>query len=102
MNNHNFIYNGNELFTFGDNVLGQLGLGDNENKNKPTLLMQDKTIRQIICGEVHSFILKNNGKLLVFGNNIHGELGLGDNVSRNIPTLLARYKYSTNRLRRIP
>ena len=29
MNDHNFIYDGNQLLAFGDNKYGQLGLGDN-------------------------------------------------------------------------
>ena len=28
MNCHNFIYNGSELFVFGDNRYGELGLGN--------------------------------------------------------------------------
>ena len=33
MNNHNFIYNGNQLLGFGHNHFGQLGLGDYDNRN---------------------------------------------------------------------
>ena len=29
---------------------GQLGLGDNQKRNKPELLMTDPEIKQIICG----------------------------------------------------
>ena len=67
MNNHNFIYNGNELFAFGYNEYGQLGLCDDNDRNSPTLVMRDKTIRQIICGGDHTFILKESGKLFAFG-----------------------------------
>ena len=91
MNSHNFIYNGNELLGFGDNEYGQLGLGDNNNRNLPTLLMKDNTIRQIVCGGYHSFILKESGELFAFGNNTHGQLGLGDNKKRKIPTLLGTF-----------
>ena len=31
-------------------VSGQLGLGDNQNRNKAELLMTDPEIKQIICG----------------------------------------------------
>ena len=34
-----------ELLAFGYNQSGQLGLGDNENRNKPILSMQDSSIQ---------------------------------------------------------
>ena len=92
MNNHNFIYNGNQLLGFGHNHFGQLGLGDNNNRNLPTLVMTDTTIRQIACGSDHTFILKESGELFAFGWNGYGQLGLDDNINRNIPTLLMRDK----------
>ena len=33
-----------------DNYYGQLGLGHNDNQNKPVTLMQGIPIRQIACG----------------------------------------------------
>ena len=62
---------------------GQLGLGDNQNRNKAELLMTDPEIKQIICGNHHSMIYRNNGDVLVFGANVYGQLGLGDNQNRN-------------------
>ena len=87
---HSFILKeSGELFAFGYNDYGQLGLGDNNNRNEPTLLMIDKQIRQVVCGWAHhTFILKESGELIAFGNNYCGQLGLGDNKSRNKPTLL--------------
>ena len=61
MNHHNFIYNGDELFAFGYNECGQLGLG---------------------------LLSRGRGELLAFGYNGNGELGLGDDNNRLIPTLL--------------
>ena len=54
--------------------------------------MKDNTIRQIICGSNHSFILKESGELFAFGNNTVGQLGLGDNNNRNAPTLLGMFE----------
>ncbi len=48
----------------------------------------DPTIRQIVCGANHTFILKESGELFAFGENSHGELGLGDCDNRKTPTLL--------------
>ncbi len=88
-NNHTFILKeSGELFAFGRNYEGQLGLGDYDNRNVPTLLMIDPTIQQVVCGWSHTFILRESGELFAFGYNYHGELGLGDNIDRNVPTLL--------------
>ena len=78
--NHSMILKKNgELLVFGRNGYGQLGLGNNEDQNKPVILMQDEGISQIVCGDFHSMILKKNGDLFVFGRNESGQLGLGDN-----------------------
>lgn len=91
-----YTYNG-DLFIFGQNHCGQLGLGDFENRSKPILLMNDKEIKMIYCGSYYSMIYKNNGDLLVFGSNQYGQLGFkaNDNIDiRNnnryilMPTLL--------------
>ena len=92
MSCHTLIYDGYELYGFGDNYFGQLGLGDNINRNVPTLMMTDKSIRKIVCGCYHTLILKESGELFVFGNNEFGQLELSDNVSRNVPTLMMTYK----------
>ena len=86
--NHNIFYDGESVFAFGDNDSGQLGLGDNQNRNKAELLMTDPEIKQITCGDVHTIIYRNNGDVLVFGSNVCGQLGLGDNQSRNKAELL--------------
>ena len=56
---------------------GQLGLGHNENINIPTLLMNDESIKNIICGNQHTIIYKDSGDILIFGDNKYGQLGLG-------------------------
>jgi alpha-tubulin suppressor-like RCC1 family protein len=77
---HSMILKKNgELFVFGRNYSGQLGLGNYNYQNKPIILMQDENISQIVCGQWHSMILKKNGDLFVFGDNGYGQLGLGNN-----------------------
>ena len=39
-----------DVLVFGSNRYGQLGLGDNQDRNKPELLMIDPEIKQITCG----------------------------------------------------
>lgn len=71
------IYKDNgELWVFGYNREGQLGIGNNIDQYKPIILMKDKNIKQICCNiSHHSMILKANGKLLIFGANYQGQLG---------------------------
>ena len=45
-----YTRNNGDVLVFG--YFGQLGLGDNQNRNKPELLMTDPEIKQIICGMV--------------------------------------------------
>ena len=81
------------MLAFGHNDNGQLGLGDYDNRNKPTLVMKDKTIQQIVCGAYHTLILKETGELFAFGNNGFKQLGLDNNrENKNKPTLLMKDK----------
>ena len=70
------IYHGQsgDLFVFGYNEYGQLGLNDKKYRYEPTLLMNDTNTKIICCGLHHTMIYKNNGDLLVFGCNISGQL----------------------------
>ena len=40
-------------------------------------------IKQIACGDYHTFILKNDGSVWACGYNNRGQLGLGDTTERN-------------------
>ena len=63
---HTMIYRNNgAVLVFGHNGDGQLGLGDNQNRNKAELLMTDPEIKQIICGYYYTMIYRNNGDVLV-------------------------------------
>ena len=84
------LKNNGELFVFGANYYGQLGLGHHKSVDKPILLMTDPDIKSIHCGNDHSMILKNNGELFVFGNNKLGQLGLSNIGHITIPTLLMK------------
>jgi len=56
----------NNVLVFGLNDSGQLGLGHNDDQNKPIILMQGISIRQIACGWEHTVILQDNNDVLVF------------------------------------
>ena len=53
--------------SFGNNQHGQLGLGHCNNVNTPTLLMNDKHIKNIVCGNRCTIIYKDNGDIFAFG-----------------------------------
>ena len=78
----------NDVLVFGRNDHGQLGLGHNDDQNKPITLMQGIPIRQIACGAYHTVILQDNNDVLVFGGNYYGQLGLGHNHDQNKPVTL--------------
>jgi len=79
-----------KCYVFGNNVLGQLGLGKTDNNvNVPTeLIITNEQITSVTCGTFHTIVLTLSKKCYVFGNNIYGQLGLGHDYGRNIPTEL--------------
>jgi alpha-tubulin suppressor-like RCC1 family protein len=58
------LKNNGDVYSFGNNRDGQLGLGHNKNQNVPRLLMKDEGIIQIACGAYHTIILKSNGDVM--------------------------------------
>ena len=73
------------LYSFGYNVEGQLGLGNNERYNSPQLIESLKDIDFIDCALNHTFCKTKNNQIFVWGFNVFGELGLGNNDSQNTP-----------------
>jgi alpha-tubulin suppressor-like RCC1 family protein len=53
----------NQIFSWGGNLLGQLGLGDNIPRDVPTeiLSLKDRFIADIASGAGHSMILDTYG-----------------------------------------
>jgi alpha-tubulin suppressor-like RCC1 family protein len=86
---HSFIlFTDNTLWGAGGNNNGQLGMGDYNDRTTLTRVtnLPSGTIRQIINGGTHSFILLKDGTLYGCGTNNYGQLGLGDMTRRNIFT----------------
>src|SRR5205085_1130517 len=82
------LTNTGQIYAFGSNDDGQLGLSDNNNKNIPTLILNLNHIIQIAAKSVRSLALSNTGQIYAFGANYFGQLGLGNNIDKNIPTLI--------------
>ena len=78
------LTNTNEVFVWGTNEHGELGLGNYNDQNIP-IKHQFKNIRKICCGKSHSIILTISGKIYIWGGNFQGQLGIGNNIDQNIP-----------------
>lgn len=85
------LTNSGEIYSFGSNLHGQLGLGfDSEKVAKPTLLksLPGVPIGFVTCGGNHSFVVSKSGAVFGFGKNLYGQLGVNDQASKNFPTQL--------------
>jgi len=80
-----------EVYTWGRNNAGQLGLVSTDDVNKPTLVsvLKGKHITAISMGgsdqvDGHTLALASPGKLYATGDNTYGQLGLSDNTDRDV------------------
>jgi alpha-tubulin suppressor-like RCC1 family protein len=75
-----------EVFAFGYNVQGQLGLGDTADGLLPTrIFAAPGSVEAVAAGGYQSFLLEN-GNVYAFGWNCSGQLGMGDAADRWMPT----------------
>ncbi|XP_053438929.1 probable E3 ubiquitin-protein ligase HERC4 isoform X4 [Nycticebus coucang] len=80
-----------EVFCWGQNKYGQLGLGlDCKKQTSPQLIKSLVGIpfMQVAAGGAHSFVLTLSGAIFGWGRNKFGQLGLNDENDRYVPNLL--------------
>ncbi len=79
-----------QLFGFGANGSGQLGLGHIYNQSTPRLISLPLVARpcQISAGASHSLVLCDDGSVYSFGENDSGQLGLGHKNHQFTPQLI--------------
>ena len=83
-----------ELYVWGNNTMGQLGLGhqDTEEANKLKTLKTcsfNIHITSVACGEDSTFLVTKQGLIYGMGSNQHGKLGLDVSVeSCKVPKLI--------------
>uniref|UniRef100_A0A8C2WP24 RCC1-like domain-containing protein n=1 Tax=Cyclopterus lumpus TaxID=8103 RepID=A0A8C2WP24_CYCLU len=64
------------LFMWGDNAVGQIGLGDEEFAAEPTEVDVGEAVTWVSCGYHHSAFVTADGDLYTFGDSANGRLGL--------------------------
>jgi alpha-tubulin suppressor-like RCC1 family protein len=72
---------GGELYGWGSNDSGQLGLNDRVNRSSPTQVGALTTWSKVDCGRKHALAIKTDGTLWAWGLN--GQGGVGDNTNTN-------------------
>eukprot|EP01026_Neomeris_dumetosa_P076364 TRINITY_DN8188_c0_g1_i10.p2 TRINITY_DN8188_c0_g1~~TRINITY_DN8188_c0_g1_i10.p2 ORF type:complete len:238 (+),score=32.05 TRINITY_DN8188_c0_g1_i10:40-753(+) len=79
-----------ELYTFGRNQNGQLGLGHNQDQFNPQLVpsLQNKKMKEAACGAEHTVAVAEGGEVYAWGWGQYGNLGDGERHDRWQPTLV--------------
>lgn len=105
---HYAMTNKGNLWVWGDNAYGQLGLGDTVNRFqwvRNPYLGPDATNGSITCevsgfaccgnetdsnsNYIQNFAIMHDGRVLAWGNNYQGSLGLGDTAVTTVPELIS-------------
>lgn len=78
-----------ELYTFGMNDCGQLGLDHTQHQSTPQHVktLEGHEVTMVSCGLYHTIICTASGELLSCGKNDYGQLGLGHSRQVKVPTL---------------
>ncbi|MDR2152811.1 MAG: hypothetical protein LBO72_08320 [Helicobacteraceae bacterium] len=78
-----------KVYATGSGEYGQLGLGDDADRNVWTLVssLEGKSVTRIASTWSHSIALDSEGKVYATGENDYGQLGLGDEIHRDAFTL---------------
>ncbi|XP_075873601.1 RCC1 and BTB domain-containing protein 1-like [Nelusetta ayraudi] len=76
-----------EVYSWGSNSNGQLGLGNNCNQQRPTrvLALRGVCIQQVVSGYCHCLALTDQGLLYAWGSNTNGQLGTGNRSNHFSP-----------------
>ncbi|KAF7384056.1 hypothetical protein HZH68_014813 [Vespula germanica] len=85
------LTNNGEIYAWGSNTEGQLGLGSDVIKElKPKLICSliSLPIAFIACGGYHSIAITKSGAVFGWGKNVFGQLGLNDTQIRYLPCQL--------------
>lgn len=73
------------LFAWGNNSVGQLGLGNLQNQLLPTQVNGVANVVAVAGGASHYLALTSAGEVWAWGLNSSGQLGLGNNTNSSVP-----------------
>lgn len=100
------IEDSGQLWVWGYNVHGQLGLGDNTNRLTPIMHNSMNNIAKAVPSsgydtagatpQGHGIILRDDGTIWTAGYNGYGHLGHGDTTSRNSFSQIASTEFFTD------
>lgn len=89
-----FLTKKGEVFTWGCNAFGQLGIGSTTSESKPVKVTGlTEPVRAIGSECNHCLALCSNGTLMAWGDNIYGQLGDKTNSDRTTP-IVVKLPYS--------
>uniref|UniRef100_A0A8C6LFI6 RCC1 and BTB domain containing protein 2 n=8 Tax=Nothobranchius TaxID=28779 RepID=A0A8C6LFI6_NOTFU len=84
------VLDNGEIYGWGYNCNGQLGLGNNGNQQTPCRIaaLQGINVVQVACGYAHTLALTDEGFVYAWGANSYGQLGTGNKSNQALPTLI--------------
>ncbi|MCA6436399.1 MAG: T9SS type A sorting domain-containing protein [Bacteroidetes bacterium] len=87
------VKNDGTVWTWGQNLYGQLGNGNTTDSNTPVQVSGLAGINSAIAaaGAFHCHALKNNGTVWSWGRNTHGNLGNNTVADSNVPVQMTNF-----------
>nr|CAD7459960.1 unnamed protein product [Timema tahoe] len=81
------VVDSGEVYGWGYNGNGQLGLGNTVNQLNPSRVtnLHGVVVTKIVCGYAHSMAVSDVGCLYVWGANSYGQLGTGNKTNISVP-----------------
>uniref|UniRef100_A0A914VPX8 HECT domain-containing protein n=1 Tax=Plectus sambesii TaxID=2011161 RepID=A0A914VPX8_9BILA len=75
------------VFSWGENLYGQLGCGDNTDRHHPGHVKSLRSMKvvYVTCGDGHTAALTKEGRLFTFGADTYGQLGHGSQSHSIVP-----------------
>ncbi|MFC0038330.1 S8 family serine peptidase [Actinomadura rayongensis] len=78
-------FDGDLVWTWGDNTHGQLGTGTTTNSAYPVRVPGLVNVVAVAAGGDYTLALKDDGTVWAWGDNAHGQLGDGTTTERHTP-----------------